>query len=137
MIVPPFKVSSSTSIIPRNTSAAVAVTLGNTSSTANQTILGGLIVTTRTITTNLTIDTTTNDHIIFCNHSGAITITLPAPTNGRVIVIKDISGAANTNNITLARNASEKIEGTAASKLLQTNWGAWTITSDGTDWFMV
>lgn len=106
-------------------------------STSTFTLTGGLILTTRTITANLTIDTTTTDYFILCNQSGAITITLPTPVNGRVLVIKDISGTANTNNITLARHASEKIEGLAASKLLQTNFGSWTFTTDGTDWWMV
>jgi len=113
--------------------AAVA-TLGSTSSTAVHQINGGLNVTTRTITNNLTIDTTTSDYIILCNFSSGKTVTLPAPTNGRLIIIKDISGTANTNNITLARNGSETIDGIAASKIFQTDWGEWVITSDGTNW---
>lgn len=114
-----------------------ATTLGASASAAIHQINGGLNVTTRTITANLTIDTTTSDYIIFCNQSGAITLTLPAPTNGRMLVIKDSSGTAATNNITLAQHASEKIEGLAASKILQTNFGSWTFTSDGTDWWMI
>lgn len=105
--------------------------------TTNETFVGGQIVTTRTITTNLTLDTTTKDYIVFCNQSGSISITFPAPVNGRVFIIKDISGTAQTNTITMVRNGSEKIEGIAASKLLQTNWGSWTFTTNGTDWFMV
>lgn len=118
--------------------AASKATIGNASSTAIHQINGGMNVTTRTITGNLTVDTTTTDHVIFVTtSSGAISITLPTPTNGRLLIIKDISGQASTNNITLVRHGSESIEGLAASKLLQTNWGAWTITSDGTNWFMV
>lgn len=117
--------------------AASVATIGNASSTAVHRINGGLNVTTRTITANLTIDTTTTDYLIFCNQSGGITITLPAPTNGRILIIKDASGTANTNNITLAQHASEKIEGVATSKVLQTNFGSWTFGSDGTDWWMV
>lgn len=118
--------------------ASTGVTLGpQSSSTAVHSINGGIVYTTRTITANLTIDTTTKDYIILCNQSGAINVTLPAPSNGRVLIIKDISGTANTNNITLVRNGSESIEGIAASKILQTNWGAWTFTSDGTNWFML
>lgn len=117
--------------------AADTQTIGAASSTAIHQINGGLKVTSRTITANLTIDTTTTDYLIFCNQSGAINVTLPAPTNGRILIIKDISGTANTNNITMVRNAAEKIEGLAASKVLQTNFGSWTFTSDGTDWWMI
>lgn len=119
--------------------AATGVTLGpQASSTAVHSINGGLIQTTRTITGNLTLDTTTKDYLIFVTTaSGAISITLPAPVNGREFLFKDISGSANTNNITLVRNGSEKIEGLAASKVLQTNWGAWKLVSNGTDWFLI
>lgn len=127
------------------TAAEVArfTSTGNTvgpqsSSTAIHQINGGLKVTTRTITGNLTIDTTTTDYIVFVTTgSGAISVTLPAPTVGRILILKDISGQANTNNITLVRNGSEQIEGIATSKLLTTNWGSWTITSDGTNWFFI
>lgn len=117
--------------------AASIATLGNTSSTALHRINGGIRYTVRTITSNLTIDTTTTDSIIYCNQSGAITITLPVPTSGRVFTIKDISGTAETNGITLVRNASESIEGLATSKLLSTNYGSWTIGSDGTNWWFI
>jgi hypothetical protein len=67
----------------------------------------------------------------------ARTVTLPTPRSGLTFKIKDVSGTANTNNITLARFSAESIEGVAASKVLQTNWGVWTVTSDGTNWFLV
>jgi hypothetical protein len=117
--------------------AADQMTIGIVGSTAVNKINGGMIVTTRTITANLTIDTTTADYLIFCNQSGAISVTLPTPVNGRILIIKDISGTANTNNITLVRHAAEKIEGIAASKILQSNFGCWTFTTDGTDWWMI
>lgn len=64
-------------------------------------------------------------------------INLPSPSTYRILQIKDATGSANTNNITLHRNASEQIEGIAADKLLTTNWGAWTVVSNGTNWFFV
>lgn len=115
---------------------ASVATIGNASSSAIHVLNGAQRVTTRTITANLTIDTTTTDWIIYCNQSGAINVTLPAPTNGRFVLIKDISGNAATNNITLVRNGTERIEGVAASRTLQTNWGSWLISSNGTDWFI-
>lgn len=119
-----------------NNAASIA-TVGGSSSTAKHVINGGFTLTTRTITGNLTVDTTTSDYLIYVTtSSGAISITLPTPVNGRILLIKDISGQAATNNITLVRNGSEKIEGLAANKILQTNWGSWTFSTNGTDWFM-
>lgn len=114
-----------------------ATTLGPTSSTAIHQINGGINRTTRTITANLTVDTTTTDDIILCNAAGAITVTLPTPTNGRVLTIKDISGTATTNNITIARHAAENIEGIAASYLIQVSYGTVILTSDSTNWWVV
>lgn len=72
-----------------------------------------------------------------CDTSGAaFTVTLPTPTSGAIIFLKDKTGSFQTNNLTVAQSAAEKIEGLAASKLLQTNWGAWGFFSDGTDWYM-
>lgn len=114
-----------------------AVTLGATSSTAIHQINGGINRTIRTITANLTVDTTTTDDIIYCNASGAITVTLPAPTAGRVLTIKDISGNATTNNITIARHASETIEGLASSYVIQVSYENVIISSDGANWWIL
>lgn len=118
--------------------ASTGVTLGpQTASTSIHQVNGGLYRTARTITGNLTVDTTTTDDIIFCNQSGAISITLPLPTNGRAILIKDISGTTETNNITMVRHASEKIEGLNASRILYTNFGSWTFVADSSgNWWM-
>jgi hypothetical protein len=78
-----------------------------------------------------------DDYILLVDTSAARVITLPSPATRRVIVIKDKTGSATTNNITVARNAAESIEGVAASKILQTNWGSWTFVSDGTDWLLL
>jgi hypothetical protein len=95
------------------------------------------LLTTTTKTANYTI--TTSDDVIFCDTSGgAFTLTLPSPTgkSGMKFTIIDKAGAFNTNNLTLARSASEKIEGLAASKVLQTNWGWFDVITDGTDWYV-
>ncbi len=71
------------------------------------------------------------------NTSGAsFTLTLPAPFSGAFVAIKDSTGSFQTNPLTVAPHAAESIEGLAASKILQTNWGAWSIFSDGTNWYM-
>lgn len=118
--------------------ATAGVTLGPQSgSTAIHNINGGLNRTNKTITANYAVDTTTTDDIISCNAAGAITVTLPTPTNGRTLVIKDISGAATTNNVTIARHASENIEGVAASYLIQVSYGTVILYSDGTNWWII
>lgn len=73
------------------------------------------------------IDTTTNN----------VTLTLPTPALNAFVRFKDKSGNASVKNITLARNASEKIEGVSASRVFVADWGTWTAVSDGTDWFLV
>lgn len=117
---------------------STGITLGpQTSSAAIHSVNGGVNFTTRTITANLTVDTTTTDCVILCNAAGAITVTLPTPTAGRRLVIKDISGAATANNITIARHAAENIEGLAASYLIQVSYATVILHSDGTNWWIV
>ena len=67
-----------------------------------------------TVTGNYTIDD--SDCLIGCNHSGEITLTLPASNEvnvGRIYYIKDESGNASTNNIIVEGNGSETIDGNA------------------------
>lgn len=69
--------------------------------------------------------------------SNAITITLPDPTTSRRwIQFKDVTGNLSTNNLTVARFSSEKIDNVAASKVFATNYGSWTFQSDGTNWWL-
>lgn len=94
------------------------------------------------ITVNSVVSAALPQKVYLCDTSGgAFSITLPNPAafaNGTFpfITFKDKTGSFNTNNITVVQFASEKIEGLAASKLLQTNWGSFGFFSDGTDWYM-
>lgn len=91
----------------------------------------------QTISGNYTIVSGDANSVLFVDTSAARQITLPAPVSGFQITIKDKSGLAQTNNITVVRAGSEQIEGVAASKILQTNWGSWKLINDGTNWFMI
>lgn len=71
------------------------------------------------------------------NTSAARTLTVPAVSSRVYFWIKDISGLAETNPITVVRAGAEKIENVAASMLLKANYGAWTFVSDGTDWWLL
>ena len=98
-------------------------------------IVGGQRVTTRTIASTGTVDSTaTSDFQIFCNFSAAGSVTLPVPTAGRVLRIKDIAGNAGTDNITVTPNTGT-IDG-SATYVLNINKAGVELTSDGTNWFV-
>jgi len=52
---------------------------------------------------------------------GVATMNLPAPALDAFIRIKDSGFNANTNNITVVRNAAEEIEGVAASFVMDSD----------------
>jgi hypothetical protein len=70
--------------------------------------------------------------------TAARTITLPALSGntGRTLVIKDMSGAAATNNITIDGNGAETIDG-ATTKLINANYGSITLIGDVGGWQVV
>jgi len=76
------------------------------------------------------------DIYLLVNTGSAITINLPNPNTYRRLIIKDSTGTAFTNNITLHRNGSENIENLAADKTLAANYGSVTLWADGTNWWM-
>ncbi len=96
-----------------------------------------VVATINSISGNYTIDSSVSDYIILVDTSAARSITLPTASSGRIIIIKDIIGTAETYNITLVRAGSEQIEGVGASRVLSTNWGKWTFVCNGTNWFLI
>lgn len=62
-------------------------------------------------------------------------LNLPTPAANAYLIVRDTTGQASSNNITIHRAAGEKIDGVAADKTLSTDNGQWWIVSDGTDWF--
>lgn len=116
--------------------ATTGVTLGpQSASTAIHQINGGLNNTTRTVTAStFTVDTTTTDYVVYTDStSNTITITLPAPTNGRTLIFQDKTGKAATNNVTIKQHAAETING-LTQLVLASNYAGFTLTSDGTNW---
>jgi hypothetical protein len=67
--------------------------------------------------------------LLVTSSGGAITISLPtaASRSGYPIGIKDISGQAGTNNITINRASSDTIDGLTSIKIA-TNYGAFWLT---------
>ena len=70
--------------------------------------------------------------------AGTYTITLPTASvvKGRAFIIKDEDGNAATNNITVATEGSETIDG-AATYVLTSNYESVGLYSYGTNWFTV
>lgn len=66
------------------------------------------------------------DAFLLVNFAGAVAINLPsaASRGGFPLAIKDISGAAHTNNITINRDGTDTIEG-ATSIVIDADWGGW------------
>lgn len=81
----------------------------------------------------------TNPTMLLCDSTSApFNLTLPAPSTvmGFKLLITDKGGNFSANNVTLVRNGSEKISGVAASRPLSASFGTYTLTSDGTDWYL-
>lgn len=75
------------------------------------------------------------DRLIGVNRAGVVTVTLPTAqvNKGRSYTIKDESGAAATNNITVATEGSENIDG-SATDTIDTNYGGKAYYCDGSNW---
>ena len=80
----------------------------------------------------------TDDEVIIgiTDTSAARTVTIQTSdiVAGRIFIIKDESGAAGTNNITIATQAGEMIDG-MATVAITGNYGAVRLYSDGSDLF--
>jgi sugar lactone lactonase YvrE len=110
----------------------------------------GGTVTTRTIigysqnvtTVNAaTYDLLTTDYILNVTYTGtgAVTsLTLPSAQTvaGRVIIVKDAGGNANTNNITIDTEGDETIDG-SATNVINSDYGSVHLYSDGSNWFII
>lgn len=80
------------------------------------------------------------DDIIHSTYSatGAVTITIPTAlmAEKKTITIKDAGGNAGTNNITIATQGAETIDGSATYKIIN-DYDAITLYSNGSHWFII
>ena len=79
------------------------------------------------------------DYIILIEGTGTPrTIDLPAKANhaGRVLIVKDATGNASSNNIEVKPNGSENIDG-AGDKLINTNRGSIRIVCASDQWHII
>jgi gp9/10-like protein len=101
---------------------------------------GILYQTLKTITTTYSVDTGGQDFMLMLNGSSSFTITLPSigTQTSRTLVFKDITGALETNPVTLSTSGGNTIEGASATtRLLQSNFGQWTLVADNTIWYII
>lgn len=116
--------------------------IGTTSPTSKLTIDGVISEKAQTFTSTSTI--TTPIKYINCNTtSTAFTLTLDsdlltyASTSfNYYIIIQDISGIANTNNIVIETEGSEKING-SDSAIINSNYGYLKLKTNGSNWFII
>jgi hypothetical protein len=122
---------------------SLAPGIGGTSGSATAGI-GGVIamaggqtiqqITITASTYSVDTNTTTSDYVVFTDStSNTVAITLPAPTAGRQLLIKDKTGKAATHNVTISQHASETIDGNTSLTMVN-NYDSVSLVSDGTNW---
>lgn len=80
----------------------------------------------------------TTDYIVSVDTSSARTIRLPnSPSTGQVFIIKDVTGSALTNNISLTTvGGVVTIDGTT-TQTMNVNYGSATVYFNGTSYFII
>jgi len=96
------------------------------------------VVNKRTEVAAATYNLLATDYLLHVTYTatGACQINLPTAqlVSGRTIVVMDAGGLAGTNNITVATDGAETING-AATLVIAANYAAKTIYPDGANWF--
>lgn len=77
------------------------------------------------------------DSLILVNFAGAVAINLPLASSrsGYPLAIKDISGAASTNNITINKNTTDTIEG-LSSIVINADYGGYYLVPVSGGWII-
>jgi hypothetical protein len=97
-------------------------------------------VPTRSVANTNTTVTTSDEVIIYSSLTAGRTVTLPAASTmtGRRVIIKDGSGAAAANNITInVSNPFLETIDAGTSVAITTNYGRTVLVSDGTGWWVI
>jgi hypothetical protein len=76
------------------------------------------------------------DYLLDVNFDGAGSIVLPVSPIGTVFIVKDISGAASANTITVSATGGILLDG-SATVLINTNYGSLTFIFNGSQWDIV
>lgn len=94
---------------------------------------GGLVVPVTVVTTTPYLVLPT-DYFIDVNVAGPSSLVFPVSSAGTVYIVKDTSGAAAVNPITIT--AATTIDGAPAA-VINTNYGSLTFVFNGTEWSIV
>ena len=115
------------------TTLNIGASSGSTTINNNLVVNGGLSFSYASYSTSSAIVSTVD--LAGIRATAPITITLPAVGTGKMLTIKDESGNAATYNITLVP-ASGTIDG-QATEVIQGNYEAISLYSNGTNWFII
>ena len=109
----------------------------NTDYTASLTLLGQQLYGSTSVTGTPYAPVAT-DSLLLVNFAAPTTINLPtaASRNGYPLRIKDISGTAQNNNITINKNGSDTIEG-LTSILIAAAYGGWNLFPVSGGWIIL
>jgi len=79
-----------------------------------------------------------NDDVLTYIPDGVGTLTLSSSdtSSGKIVRVKDTTGKAGSNSVTINTESSETIDG-SNSISLNTNYGVKQLQSDGTNWFVI
>lgn len=120
----------------------------NVSGTAVQITDGGALVSSpgnaqvfelQNVSSDLAISPSDTFVFIALDTTATRSVTLPLANSvpaGRIYIIKDVSGQANTNNITLNTSGSDQVDN-QSSQILDSNCQSWTVVGDGVaNWYI-
>ena len=132
--------AASTTTGPTGPSGAASTTTGPTGPsgatgpTGATGATGGLVVpVTNVVTTPYNV--LTSDYMMSVNVGGASSVVLPISVRGTVFVVKDDSGVASVNNITITATGAN-IDG-ALSQVINANRGSYTMVFNGSQWDII
>lgn len=88
---------------------------------------------------NGNVNLPTTPTVLLVSTAAPRTITLPAPATvpERYWYIKDRTGSAEANAITLDRTAGGDIDALTQNRELRSNFGKWMLYCDGTNWWII
>lgn len=113
------------------------VGIGTSTPKASLHVVGGQIG--KVTSTAISYSALVTDYIIAVTSTAAArTITLPAASsnnNGQIYIVKDTSGAANVNNISIVVSGGGNIDG-AATATISSAYGSLNLFSNGTQWYI-
>lgn len=76
--------------------------------------------------------------VLGADTNSAFVFNLPAATTAMFFMVKDVTGLAGTNNISITPNGTDTVEGVNSAYLGNTNYGSWGLVSDGISaWYVV